>query len=234
MRADVVARPDLFNATRFVFSRHTLLVILGLLMASISPSVANAKNVRIVAFGDSLSAGYQLAASEAFPAQLERRLRARGHAVEVHNAGVSGDTTATALDRLEWAVPADADIVIVEFGANDALRGLDPKLARANLEKIVQSLKARGHTIVLAGMAAPRNLGAEYVAQFDSIYPDLARAHDLVLYPFFLDGVILNAALNLADGMHPNAQGVGVIADRILPTVETAIARLAGRAANRG
>jgi acyl-CoA thioesterase-1 len=223
----VVVRRRLFNVARAVFVAS---FVAGINVIASADS-ALAKSVRIVAFGDSLSAGYQLVESDAFPAQLERLLRSRGHQVDVLNAGVSGDTTSAALDRLEWAVPAEADIVIVEIGANDALRGLDPKLARANLEKIVTTLTSRGQTVVIAGMAAPRNLGPDYVAQFDSIFPDLARAHDLLLYPFFLDGVALNAALNLADGMHPNARGVSVIAERILPTIEAALAKHKSRAA---
>ena len=139
--------------------------------------------VRIVVLGDSLVAGFQLKASDAFPAQLERALKAKGHAVDVINAGVSGDTTATGLERLRWAVPERTDAVILEFGANDALRGLDAGRAKANLEKIITTLKAGGTEVLLAGMIAPRNLGEDYARAFDSMYPDLAKKHGLILYP---------------------------------------------------
>ncbi|HWB45778.1 MAG TPA: arylesterase [Hyphomicrobiaceae bacterium] len=181
--------------------------------------------LRLVVLGDSLVAGFQLKASDAFPAQLARALKARGHAVDVINAGVSGDTTAAGLERLNWAVPAHTDAVILELGANDALRGLDPALAKANLDKIITELKKGGCEVLLAGMMAPRNLGDTYARAFDAIYPDLARKHGVILYPFFLDGVALNDKFNLSDGMHPNARGVAEIVTRILPSVETLLAR---------
>jgi acyl-CoA thioesterase-1 len=187
--------------------------------------------VRIVVFGDSLVAGFQLKESDAFPAQLERALKARGHVVEVVNAGVSGDTTASGLERLAWTVPERTDAVIVELGANDALRGLDPARAKENLDKIVAALKARSAEVLLAGMLAPRNMGAEYTRAFDAIYPALAGKHGVLLYPFFLDGVALDGNLNLGDGMHPNARGVAEIVRRILPTVEELIARVRARQA---
>jgi acyl-CoA thioesterase I len=187
--------------------------------------------VRIVVFGDSLVAGFQLKESDAFPAQLERSLKTRGHAVEVINAGVSGDTTASALERLAWTVPERTDAVIVELGANDALRGLEPARAKENLDKVLAALKARGAEVLLAGMLAPRNMGAEYTRAFDAIYPALAGKHGVLLYPFFLDGVALDGKLNLGDGMHPNAHGVAEIVRRILPTVEELIARVRARQA---
>jgi acyl-CoA thioesterase-1 len=185
----------------------------------------SARPVSIVAFGDSLTAGFGLQPSESFPAQLERALRARGHAVAVINAGVSGDTTAAGLERLAWAVPADADAVIVELGANDALRGSDPARARANLDQILAAITAQKQHILLAGMRAPLNMPADYRDAFDKIFPDLAAKHGAALYPFFLDGVALEAKLNLSDGIHPTAAGVAVIVERILPHVEALIAR---------
>jgi acyl-CoA thioesterase-1 len=185
--------------------------------------------VRIVVLGDSLVAGFQIKTSDAFPAQLERALKAKGHAVEVINAGVSGDTTAAGLERLRWSVPDRTDAVILELGANDALRGLDPGRAKANLEKIITTLKASGADVLLAGMVAPRNLGEAYTRVFNGMYADLAQRHGLLLYPFFLDGVALNGDLNLGDGIHPNARGVAEITKRILPTVEELIARVRTR-----
>jgi acyl-CoA thioesterase-1 len=185
--------------------------------------------LRLVVLGDSLVAGFQLKASDAFPAQLERALKARGHRVEVINAGVSGDTTAAGLERLQWSVPDGTDAVIVELGANDALLGLDPTKAKANLDKIVTAVKARGAEVLLAGMLAPRNLGEDYARAFDGIYPGLAGKHGVLLYPFFLDGVVLDPKLNLSDGMHPNPNGVAEIVRRILPAVEDLIARVRAR-----
>lgn len=185
--------------------------------------------IRIVAFGDSLTAGFQLQPAQAFPVKLQAALKQRGHNVEVLNAGVSGDTTAAGLERFDWAVPDGTDAVILELGANDALRGQDPKQTRANLEKIIARLKAKNIDVLLAGMSAPRNWGPEYAAAFDAIYPDLAREHNLLLYPFFLDGIALDQTLNLGDGMHPNPKGVDVIVQRIIPKVEELIARIAAR-----
>jgi acyl-CoA thioesterase-1 len=184
------------------------------------------KPVRIVVLGDSLTAGFHLPQTEAFPAQLERALKARGHAVEVINAGVSGDTTAGGLERLGWAVPEGTDAVILELGANDALRGLDPARTRSNLDKTIARLKARRVEVLLAGMLAPRNLGESYARAFNAIYPELAGKHGVLLYPFFLDGVALRPDLNLADGIHPNPQGVAVIVKGITPLVEQLIARV--------
>jgi acyl-CoA thioesterase-1 len=181
--------------------------------------------LRIVVLGDSLVAGLGLKPSEAFPAQLERALKERGHDVEVINAGVSGDTTAGGLDRVGWAVPERTGAVILELGANDALRGLDPRRAKSNLDKIITTLKAGGAEVLLAGMLAPRNLGEPYTRAFDAIYPELAAKHGLLLYPFFLDGVAMNAKLNLDDGLHPNNRGVAEITKKILPSVEQLIER---------
>ncbi len=213
-------------------------MLLGAIPMSVGISVATASErvIRIVAYGDSLTAGFGLPQSAAFPVQLERALKAKGHAVEVINAGVSGDTTAAGLGRFDWAVPDGVDAAILELGANDALRGLDPARARANLDAILKRLEGRGLDVLVAGMAAPRNWGDSYVTAFDSIYPDLATAHGALLYPFFLDGVAMRADLNLGDGLHPNAAGVGEIVRRILPSVETLIGRVRARraAATRG
>jgi acyl-CoA thioesterase-1 len=213
-----------------------LVLVLALAGATAAQTQAQGKApLRIVVLGDSLVAGFQLKASDAFPAQLERALKARGHHVDVINAGVSGDTTAAGLERLQWAVPDRTDAVIVELGANDALRGLDPAKARANLDKILTAVKAGGAEVLVAGMLAPRNLGQDYARKFDAIYPALAAKHGALLYPFFLDGVVLNPQLNLSDGMHPNSKGVVEITRRILPVVEELIARVrARRAAGSG
>ena len=188
------------------------------LLASLAPAAA-ARAPRILAFGDSLTAGFGLPPDQGFPAQLERRLRADGIEARVVNAGVSGDTTAGGLARLDWALAEKPEIVILEFGANDALRGIDPAVVRANLEAMIAKIKARGAKLLLAGMRAPPNWGEEYQRQFDRLYPELARRHGLALYPFFLDGVAMDPVLNQPDGLHPNAQGVAAIVDRIAPIV---------------
>jgi acyl-CoA thioesterase-1 len=193
-----------------------------------------ARPVRIVALGDSLTAGYMLQPGEAFPTRLAAALEAKGHAVEVINAGVSGDTTSAGLERLDWAIPEGTDAVILELGANDALRGIDPAIVRAKLERIIVALKAKGIPVLLAGMKAPRNWGEGYTAKFDAIYPELAEKHGLLLYPFFLDGVAMDAALNLGDGLHPNPRGVDKIVAGILPHVQELIARVKERRLTAG
>jgi acyl-CoA thioesterase-1 len=198
-------------------------ILVFLVMAS--GAAAEQKPIRILALGDSLTSGFMLPAAQSFPAQLERALNAKGYNVEVINAGVSGDTTTAALERFEWAVPDGIDAAIVELGANDALRGLDPALAHRNLDAIITRLKARGAEILIAGMIAPRNWGQAYAQQFDAIFPELAKTHGVLLYPFFLDGVALRQELNLDDGLHPNARGVAEIIARILPSVEDLIQR---------
>jgi len=181
--------------------------------------------VNIVAFGDSLTAGYGLSANEAFPVQLQRALEAKGLAVDVVNAGVSGDTTTGGLSRLDWSVPDGTDAVILELGANDALRGVDPAITRNALDAMLRRLKERKIAVLLCGMVAPPNLGTEYGRAFNSIYPDLAAQSGAILYPFFLTGVAADSKLNQRDGLHPTAAGVAVIVDRILPQVEQLIAR---------
>lgn len=205
-----------------------LLLLLACLVLLVSP--ARAAPLRIVALGDSLTAGYQLAPTDAFPAKLQAALRAKGYDVEVVNAGVSGDTAANGLARLDWSVPAETDAVIVELGANDMLRGLDPARTRATLAEILARLRARGLPVLLAGMRASPNLGPDYVAAFDAIYPDLAGHYGALLYPFFLDGVALDQAYTLPDGLHPTARGVDVIVARILPSVEALMSRARPRA----
>jgi acyl-CoA thioesterase-1 len=190
---------------------------------------AEARETVIVALGDSLTAGLGLPQDDAFPAMLERALKARGHDVRVVNAGVSGDTAGAGLARLDWTLPADASAVIIELGANDALQGLPPEATKAALEKIITRVKARGLPILLAGMEAPRNMGKEYVEAFGAIYPELAQEYDLVLYPFFLDGVAMEKSLTLEDRMHPNAQGVARIVEGITPKVEELLARAAAK-----
>ena len=182
--------------------------------------------VRIVALGDSLTAGLGLPANAAFPARLEQALTAKGMAVEITNAGVSGDTASAALARLEWSVPEGTDAVIVELGANDTLRGIDPKVTREALEGIVGRLRQRRIEVLLAGMRAAPNLGPDYGRDFDAIYADLAARNDLLLYPFFLDGVATDAKLNQRDGLHPSAAGVDAIVARILPKAEELVARV--------
>jgi acyl-CoA thioesterase-1 len=183
------------------------------------------KPIRIVAFGDSLSAGYGLRPSQSFPAQLQKELKARGHNVIVDNAGVSGDTSAAGLARIAWAIGDDADAVIVEFGANDALRGISPKVTRENMQKIIAKLSAKRIPTLLTGMRSPTNWGDNYAEDFDAIFPDLAKEHGLIFYPFFLDGVVFDSKLNQQDGIHPNPKGVAAIVKAILPQVEELIAK---------
>jgi len=182
---------------------------------------ANDKPVKIVVLGDSLSAGLGLPAAAAFPARLQKALKDRGVNVDMINAGVSGDTSSGGRDRLDWSIPEGTQAVIVELGANDALRGIDPKITRAALTDIVSRLKGRGIAVMLCGMLAPPNYGSDYADRFNSIYPDLAKAFDVPLYPFFLAGVAADAKLNQADGIHPTAAGVDIIVGNMLPTVET-------------
>lgn len=195
------------------------------LVSAVAQPGGAARPVKIVALGDSLTAGLGLPANATFPVRLEQALAQKGLAAEVVNAGVSGDTTADGLSRLDWSVPDDTDAVILELGANDALRGLDPAQARANLDAILKRLAARKLPVLLAGMLAPPNLGADYTKAFDPIYPDLAAAHGTLLYPFFLDGVAADRRLNQGDGLHPTAAGVDVIVAKILPQVEELVGR---------
>lgn len=205
--------------------------VIAFITAVLLPVAAVAKDepLQVVVLGDSLSAGYQLPPEEAFPAQLQKTLRDLGHEVTVVNAGVSGDTSSGGLSRLDWSVGAEADAVILELGANDALRGISPEATRKNIDAMVSSLTERGVDVLVAGMLAPRNLGEEYAAAFDPIFADVAKAHGALHYPFFLEGVALDPKLNLADGMHPNGEGVSVIVSNMLPIVEELLTRAAAR-----
>ncbi|MBP1873293.1 acyl-CoA thioesterase-1 [Ensifer adhaerens] len=189
-------------------------------------ATARAETISLVGFGDSLMAGYQLPPEDAFPARLEKALKEKGLDVTVANAGVSGDTSSGGLARIDWSIPDGTKGVILELGANDALRGIPPEETRKNIEAMIARLKERGIAVLLAGMMAPPNMGADYAARFNPIYPDLAEKYGLELYPFFLDGVVTDAALKLEDGMHPNGNGVGTMVEKALPTVERFIATL--------
>lgn len=217
---------DILRSMRF--ARRVAASVFAGLMLMLSPSAIAEpakKGLTIVAFGDSLTAGYLLQPNESFPAQLQMALEAKGHKVQIINAGVSGDTTAAGLGRLDWALQPGADAVILELGANDALRGLNPAETQANLDRILTAIAAKGIPVLIAGMRAPGNWGADYVKSFDAIFPGLAAKHGAPLYPFFLDGVALNPALILSDGMHPNAKGIAEIVKRILPAAEALVAR---------
>ena len=184
---------------------------------------ALAETFRIVGFGDSLMAGYQLGPDEGFTPKLQAALKARGHDVEVVNAGVSGDTTSGGLARLDWSVPDGTDLVILELGANDMLRGLSPSITGQNLDKMLAGLKTRGIPVVLAGMYAAPNLGKDYADAFNAIYPALAEKYGVPLIGFFMEGVAANAALQLEDGLHPNAAGVDAMVKNALPVIEPLI-----------
>jgi len=196
-----------------------VLVAAGLALLS-SIGVAVAEPVRIVAFGDSLMAGYQLNPGESFPKRLEEALKARGHDVVIANAGVSGDTTSAGLARLDWSVPDDTDLVILGLGANDMLRGVDPDVTERNLTEMMERLGTRDIDVMLMGMLAAPNLGASYGERFNGIYPHLAGRFDVELYPFFLDGVTAVPGMTLDDRMHPSAAGVDRMVKGVLPMVE--------------
>ncbi|WP_075220652.1 arylesterase [Acuticoccus yangtzensis] len=218
------------SPTRLIAALAAASMVAAALAAAAQPSGTEnggGEPMTLVALGDSLTAGYQLAPGEGFVPQLQAALTAKGYNVTVVDAGVSGDTTTGGLARLNWSVGPDADAVIVELGANDALRGIDPSVPRDNLTAILDRLAERDLPVLLAGMLAPPNLGEDYGAEFSAVYEDLA-ARDVVYYPFFLDGVAANPELNQPDGLHPTAAGVEVIVERILPSVEELIARAGG------
>lgn len=202
----------------------TLLLAMACVIAPQGVRAADAP-VKMVVLGDSLSAGYGLPGADAFPARLAKALEAKGLAVSITNAGVSGDTASGGLGRVDWSVPGGTEAVILELGANDALRGIDPAVTRKALDGILTKLKDRKIAVLLSGMYAPRNLGPDYVRDFDGIFPALAASYGALYYPFFLDGVATDEKLNQRDGLHPTAAGVDVIVARIMPKVEELIAR---------
>jgi acyl-CoA thioesterase-1 len=212
---------------------HILVLIVALMTAQTvsaqTPSATGTRPIKMVVLGDSLSAGLGLSASAAFPERLQKALKAKGIDVDMTNAGVSGDTSSGGRDRLDWSVPDGTNVVILELGANDALRGLDPKVTREALSDILTRLKARKIAVLLCGMVAPPNYGSDYAVRFNAIYPDLAASFGVPLYPFFLEGVAADAKLNQADGMHPTPEGVDVIVKNILPSVEALVGALSGQ-----
>ncbi|PLP56834.1 arylesterase [Mesorhizobium loti] len=203
-----------------------LAAFVALFLAFALTSPVRAEQVQIVGFGDSLTAGFGLAPGEGFTDRLQAALRAKGYDVVVANAGVSGDTSSGGLARLDWSVPDGTGLVVLELGANDMLRGIDPQMVEDNLDKMLARLKERKIPVLFAGMVAAPNLGHAYGEAFGTLYPRLAEKYGVPLYPFFLDGVAGNPALQLEDKMHPNAKGVDVIVERILPAVEKAIKAL--------
>jgi len=233
-RGETAARPvpryglwfPLVQSWAAVFLLALAFVLPGATMTQAQTPPSVGREIRLVALGDSLSAGYNLPASAAFPAVLQQALRQKGLSVAVANAGVSGDTAQGGLDRLDWSVPDGTDGVLLELGANDALRGFDPATTEKALDAIIARLKARGIAVLLAGMYAPRNLGPDYAARFDGLFPKLAEKHGVMLYPFFLEGIAGDRALNQPDLLHPTAEGVRVIVSRILPSVERFVAGL--------
>jgi acyl-CoA thioesterase-1 len=212
---------------------HIIVLILALLMTGTAfaqaPAPVPAKPIKMVVLGDSLSAGFGLTAAAAFPARLQKSLESKGIKVDMVNAGVSGDTASGGRDRLDWSIPDGTEMVIVELGANDALRGTDPAVTRAALSDILTRLKARKIAVLLCGMLAPPNYGSDYANRFNAIYLELAKTFDVPLYPFFLDGVAAEKKLNQADGIHPTAEGVDLIVKNILPTVEALLGTISGQ-----
>lgn len=211
-------------------ARRAAVIAAAVVLSYATAGTAEADNpvsapLTLVAFGDSLTAGLGVPVDEAYPARLERRLREHGFTYRVVNAGVSGDTTAGGLRRVDWVLKSRPRIVILALGANDGLRGLAPERTRDNLAQIIERLQAAGATVVLAGMRVPPNYGDEYAAAFAAIFPDLARRYGLPLIPFFLDGVAANPALNQSDGIHPNAEGYQVIVDHIWPILRPLLTR---------
>lgn len=211
------------------FRRLLQCVALLALAATGFGALAEAKMVKLIAFGDSLTAGYLLPAGAAFPAVLERALRAEGYSVKIANAGVSGDTASGGLARLDWTLADGVDGVILELGGNDMLRGMDPKVTRAALDAILSRLASRNIKVLIVGMKASSNLGPNYKARFDAIYPELAAKYGATFYPFFLDGVESDPRLRLTDGLHPNEAGINLMVERLLPTAKDFLDQLGAR-----
>jgi acyl-CoA thioesterase I len=201
-------------------------LLLGFVLTA---SPLQAQTIHILAFGNSLTAGLGLEPQQAFPARLEAALKARGHDIVIANAGVSGDTSTAGAERLDWSLAPEIDAVILELGSNDALRGIDPEETEKALDRILSALKERRLPVLLAGMLAPRNLGADYGRKFDAIFPRLAAKYGVLFYPFFLDGVAAEPAFNQPDGLHPNSKGVDMIVSRILPTTEDLLKQAASK-----
>lgn len=232
MALSVIAMPARLRKARRAVRAAAVLMAATLAAAiagSAGTSGAAERGLTIVALGDSLTAGYGLPGEQAFPRQLQRALKAKGVSVNIVNAGVSGDTASGGLARLDWSVPEGTDAVILELGANDALRGTDPAVTRKALDAMLKRFVERKIPVLLCGMLAPPNLGAEYGQAFNAIYPELAAKTSSILYPFFLDGVVTNRTLVQPDGLHPTADGVAVIVRGILPQVEALIVRAQGR-----
>ena len=202
--------------------------VLALLVIAVAIPQAFAETRKVLVLGDSIAAGFGLPVSEALPAKLEAKLRAEGHDVRVINAGVSGDTTAAGLARLDWVLGGKPDFAVVQLGANDMLRGLSPAETRKNLDIILTQLDKASVPTLLVGMKAGRNLGADYAKSFDGVFPDLAKTHNIELYPFLLDGIALDPRLNQGDGIHPNERGVAVLVDRLTPYVVRLLQRSKG------
>lgn len=229
MRNELPGR-ELRIATRYVTgwgAVNAIWLILSVFLTGINGiEAATAKPTRILAIGTSLTQGYNLAPGTEFTAVLQARLKAKGYDILVINAGVSGDTSAGGLARLEWTLAEPFDGAIVELGSNDALRGLAVAQTRNNLDAVLSALKKRGIAVLLTGMKSPRNLGPEYASEFDALYPELAKKHDVLFYPFFLEGVAADLKLNQADGIHPNEMGTQIIVRRILPYAQKLIEQI--------
>jgi acyl-CoA thioesterase-1 len=219
-------------ALRVLLTRHPVffaaLLVLAVHLGMTAPEAASAAPLKILALGDSLTSGYGLPPGEGFTDQLGQALKDAGVSARVINGGVAGDTSADGLARLDWSLADDPALVIIELGGNDALRGLDPKVTKANIDAILARLEQQHRAVLLTGMLAPPNLGDEYAASFNPIFPALAKQHGVVFYPFFLDGVAGNPSLVQSDGIHPTAQGVAIIVQRILPALRQTIDRVRG------
>ena len=212
---------NLFNAVRNALG--PILFVLMAVVVTTAPSEALAREKVILAFGDSLTAGFGLAEGDSFPVQLQRALKAKGRDVRVINGGLSGDTTTGGLARLNWLLSEKPDLIIIELGANDGLRALPPQMTEQNLARLIEKARETGAEILLTGMRALPNLGRDYVEQFNGIFPRLADTYQTHFYPFFLDGVAADPALNQNDGIHPTGEGVAIIVEKILPYVEQAL-----------